>query len=147
MSFDPKPAANELTYRNSEKWSAGLRAEIFSYTTDKEDEAWQLPSHRIAANGTYNLFDKFVIGAELAWIGKRQVKSFLPVGDTELNEGGYYPVELDGYVDLSLSVEYHYTKRLSAFIEANNLTASKYDIYYRFPAQRVFVLGGLKYAF
>lgn len=137
----------ELTYRNSEKWSAGLRAEIFSYTTDKEDEAWQLPSHRIAANGTYNLFDKFVIGAELAWIGKRQVKSFLPVGDTELNEGGYYPVELDGYVDLSLSVEYRYTKRLSAFIEANNLTASKYDIYYRFPAQRVFVLGGLKYAF
>ncbi len=137
----------ELTYRNSEKWSAGLRAEIFSYDTDKEDEAWHLPSHRISANGTYNLFDKFVIGAELAWIGKRQVKSLLPLQGIDVSDGGYYKVELDGYIDLSMKIEYRYTKRLSAFVEANNLTATNYDIYYRFPAQKVFVLGGVKYAF
>lgn len=137
----------ELTYRNSEKWSAGLSAEIFTYDTKDEEEAWQLPTHRIAATGTYNLFDKFMIGAELAWVGKRQVKSLLPVSGVDENDEGFYKVELDGYIDLSLSVSYRYTKRLSVFVEANNLTATKYDVYYRFPAQRLFVLGGVKYAF
>ncbi len=137
----------ELSYEFGTKWEAALRGELFSYDTDAQKEAWHLPSHRIGLHGKYSLFDKFVIGADLTWIGKRQVFSFLPVGDVAQNDDGVYQLELDGYVDLSLSVEYRYTKRLSAFIEANNLTGTKYDIYYRFPAQRVFLMGGAKYSF
>lgn len=137
----------ELTYMHSEKWSANLRAEFFGYDTNDEAEAWQMPAFRIDLSGKYNLFDKIEIGAELAWIGKRYAKSYLPVDGIDISDEGYYKVEMDGYVDLTLSVAYNYTKRLSVFVQANNLTASKYDIYYRFPAQRVFVLGGVKYAF
>lgn len=137
----------ELTYMHSKKWSANLRAQIFGYNTKNEAEAWQMPSFRIDVSGKYNLFDKIEIGAELAWIGKRYAKSFLPVDGVDVSNEGFYKIEMDGYLDLSLSVAYNYTKRLSVFVEANNLTATKYDIYYRFPAQRVFVMGGVKYAF
>ena len=137
----------ELTYQNNKKWHAGVRAEIYSYSTGVEDEAWHLPAHRISLNAGYNLFNKFEIGAQLAWIGKRQVKSLFEIpGDTP-EEAGYWKVELDPYLDLTLSAEYHYSSRLTAFIQAHNLTAARYDIYYRFPAQRAFILGGLKYAF
>ncbi len=137
----------ELTYQNNEKWHAGVRAEIYSYSTAVEDEAWHLPEHRISLHAGYNLFNKLEIGAQLAWIGKRQVKSLFAIPGETAEEAGYWKVELDPYLDLTLSAEYRYTARLTAFIQAHNLTASRYDIYYRFPAQRAFILGGLKYAF
>jgi len=137
----------ELTYQMEDKWDANLFARIYSYQTSNEKEAWHLPSFEIGLNANYNLFNKFYLGAELTWIGNRSVKSLLPIESVEPESEGFSIVELDPYADLSLSAEYRYTKRLSVFIEANNLTATKYDIYYRFPAQRVFVIGGLKYAF
>ncbi|MCA1763532.1 MAG: hypothetical protein ABR574_07040 [Cryomorphaceae bacterium] len=137
----------EVTYRYGEKWSATVSGHVFSYSVENEEEAWHLPSHRFALKADYNLFDKFIIGGELAWVGKRMVKSYLPVDNIEPNEAGFTAIELDAYVDLSLSAEYRYTNRLSVFVEGHNLTATKYDIYYRFPTQRVFILGGAKYSF
>jgi hypothetical protein len=55
--------------------------------------------------------------------------------------------DLDGYLDLHLGLEYRYTKRLSAFLDVSNLSASKYERWYRYPVQRGLVLGGLTYAF
>lgn len=137
----------EVSYLSNEGWGVGLSGKIFSYDTENEDEAWHLPSYEFTVNGNYNLYDKFIAGITLNLIGNRQVKSLWPVPEQEPEEGGYYKVELDPYLDLGLSIEYRYTSRLSLFIEANNLTATKYDIYYRFPAQRAFVLGGAKYSF
>ena len=137
----------EITYQVEDKWSADVFAKIYSYDTSNERKAWHLPSFEIGFNANYNLFNKFYLGAELTWIGKRYVKSLLPVNEALKESDGTTTVTLDPYADLSLSAEYRYTKRLSVFLEANNLSATKYNIYYRFPAQRVFILGGLKYAF
>ena len=138
----------ELTYRYGEKWSATVSGHVYTYSTENEEEAWHLPSHRFALKADYNLFDKFIIGGELAWVGQRMVKSYLPVVGLEPSDvGGFTAVKLDAYADLSLSAEYRYTNRLSVFVEGHNLTATKYDIYYRFPTQRVFILGGAKYSF
>lgn len=137
----------ELTYANNEKFEANARVELLSYSTDQEAEAWHLPSHRISLGGKYHLFDKFSAGITLTWIGSREVKSLLPLPDQPLPEEGFLVKTLDPYLDLSLLVEYNYTARLAAFVQAHNLSASSYDIYYRFPAQRAFVMGGVKYAF
>lgn len=137
----------QLTYQSKDKWNANLMASFNSYSTKNELEAWHLPSFEIRLNGNYNLFNKFIIGAELAWIGKRNVKSLFPVSGQDAQLEGFTSISLDPYLDLSLKAEYRYTRRLTVFVEGNNLTASKYDIFYRFPSQRVFILGGLKYAF
>ena len=137
----------EVTYLNEGQWGATFRGQIFSFETENEDEAWHLPNFEFNLEGHYNLYDKFIIAANINFIGSRQVKSLLPIPDQAAEQAGYWKVELDPYLDLGLSVEYRYTARLSAFIEANNLTASKYYIYYRFPAQRAFLMGGVKYSF
>jgi hypothetical protein len=137
----------EINYQNDEKWNAGLRGEIFSYSTRDEDEAWHLPSFRFTFLGGYNLFDKLELGVQMALIGERNVKSYFPVQDLDPETSGYTKVKLDPYFDMTLTAQYRYTSRLTVFVEGHNLTASKYDIYYRFPAQRAFILGGLKYAF
>ncbi len=137
----------EVTYTSGDKWGVNLSGRIYSYDTEDEDEAWHLPSSEFTLAGHYNLYDKFVLGASAALIGSRQVKSLFPIPNEQPEDGGYWKVELDPYLDISLSAEYRYTERLSAFIQATNLTATKYDIYYRFPAQRAFVLGGVKYSF
>ncbi|NEN22874.1 hypothetical protein G3O08_05105 [Cryomorpha ignava] len=137
----------ELSYKNSEKWSATARGEIFTYSANDEQEAWHMPKYRFSLLGSYTLFEKLSIGAEMALVGKRYAKSLRPVSDVQIEPEGFYKVELDPYFDLTLKAEYRYSNRISAFIEANNLTGTKYDQYYRFPVQRVFLLGGLKFAF
>jgi hypothetical protein len=137
----------EITYQRNEKWSASFKGQIFSYDTDVEDEAWHLPNYRFTLGGRYSLFEKFVVGADFNLIGSRMVKSYLPVSGIDPEPSGYTKIELDPYFDMSLTAEYRYTKRLSAFIEANNLTGTGYDIFYRFPAQRVFLMLGAKYSF
>ncbi len=137
----------ELTFVADEKWQGTARVELLSYSTELEAAAWHLPSHRIGLDVKYNLFDKFITGIGFNWIGTRQVKSLLSIPGQELPEVGFLQVELPGYLDLNLRVEYRYTSRLSAFVEAHNLAASRYDIYYRFPAQRALLLGGARYSF
>jgi hypothetical protein len=137
----------EITYLNEGQWGATFRGQLFNYETENEDEAWHLPNFEFNLEGHYNLYDKFIIAANVNFIGSRQVKSLWPISDQLPEDAGYWKVKLDPYLDLGLSVEYRYTTRLSAFIEANNLTATKYDIYYRFPAQRAFIMGGVKYSF
>jgi len=55
--------------------------------------------------------------------------------------------DLDGFLDLHLGLEYRYTKRLSLFMDMSNLSASKYERWYRYPVQRGLLLGGATYAF
>ncbi|MCH2215835.1 MAG: hypothetical protein MK086_11740 [Flavobacteriales bacterium] len=137
----------EITYQKEGKWGASFRGQLFSYDTENEAEAWHLPNFEFGLEGHCNLYNKFIIGANVNFIGSRRVKSLLPIPNQEAEDAGFWTVKLDPYLDLGLAIEYKYTSRLSAFIEANNLTATKYDIYYRFPAQRAFILGGVKYSF
>lgn len=137
----------EVSYLNDDKWGATLRGEIFSYSTDREAEAWHLPDYKFTLRANYNLFDKILLRTDLTYVGPRKMKSLWPLADTERQNGGFWIAEADAYFDLSLGIEYRYTTRLSAFVEGYNLTSSKYEIYHRFPAQRVFVRGGVKYAF
>ena len=139
--------SGEVSYLNDEKWGATFRGEIFSYSTDREAEAWNMPDYRFSLQANYNLFDKLILRTDIAYVGPRKMKSLWPLPDHTQQGGGYWIADAPAYIDLSLGVEYRYTTRLSAFVEAYNLTASKYDIYYRFPAQRVFLRGGVKYAF
>jgi hypothetical protein len=144
----------ELTFQNHEKWSTVVRLETYSYNTVLEDKPWHLPAYRFMVNGHYNLYNKLELGTQLHLIGNRDVKvlpgpadSFQPSADATLTDNGYYLVELKPYFDMSLTALYRYTPRLSGFVEAHNLTATRYDIFYRMPAQRAFIIGGVKYAF
>jgi len=46
-----------------------------------------------------------------------------------------------------LGAEYRYTKKLSAFIQFNNIASSPYNKWEDYPTQRFGILGGLTYSF
>jgi outer membrane receptor protein involved in Fe transport len=102
----------------------------------KLPKPWQKDIFNIALSGTYNLKDKIIAGAELFYVGKRYAQ---PLSGTGI-------IDLNAVVDLNLSVEYRYTKMLSAFVHLNNITANTYYRWNQYPSQRFNFMIGISYA-
>ena len=126
----------ELLYQSSERFDIGAKAEYNYYGTTLLEYAYHLPNLRMSIFTGYNISDKLIVNAEAFVVGKRDI---LPVN--------YSDRELAPYYDINLGVEYRYSELLSAFIQINNLTAKKYDLWYGYAAQRFNVLGGVTYRF
>jgi outer membrane cobalamin receptor len=67
--------------------------------------------------------------------------------DGILEDDGSYTVDLKGYLDANLNVEYRYTKRISAWVRLNNLLASNYQRWNMYPVQRFNAMLGATYSF
>lgn len=133
--------SGEVFFQTGDKFTAGLRGVFNSYSPDKIAAAWNLPSLRLTALGKYMIGRKVYVDLEAFLVGERQV---LPV-----NLAGV-PADrevLPAYVDVNLGLEYKYSELLSAFLRFNNLTASQYELWLDYPAQRFNVLGGFTYRF
>ncbi|MEZ4739475.1 MAG: hypothetical protein R2818_09005 [Flavobacteriales bacterium] len=140
--------SGELNYRVEAAVRLNAGIQINSYTTDRELEAWNLAPYELNFGAVYSLRDKLIVSAEAVFLGQRKAAFYLdPADATATPTIDPVVVDLDGYLDLHLGVEYRYTKRLSAFLDVSNLSASKYERWYRYPVQRGLVLGGLTYSF
>jgi outer membrane receptor protein involved in Fe transport len=80
-------------------------------------------------------------------VGTRNTFSLDSIAGETPNTANQYTYELKPYVDANLGVEYRYNKRISAFIDFNNLTAAKYQRFTKYPVQRFNVLGGFTFKF
>ncbi len=133
--------SGEVFYQTGDKFTAALQGEFNSYSPNRLEAAWNLPSLRLTALGKYLVGEKLCFDLEAFLIGERQV---LPMdlpgvpGNREV---------LPAYADVNLGVEYRYSDLLSAFLRLNNLTGSRYDLWLDYPAQRFNVLGGFTYRF
>lgn len=142
--------SGQLTYSRNEHLDITGRIDIFTYDTDVQAEAWNLPPYQLSLGARYDLRDKLILKVEAQFLGARKAGTYslaadpeqaLPPGATLLTK------DLDGYLDLYLGVEYRYTKRLSLFLDASNLSASKYERWYNHPTQRGLIMGGATFAF
>ncbi len=129
----------ELNYKAAENFNATLRFDQFGYSMDNNTEAWHKPNTEMALDMKYNFWDKIIVKGVIYARGKYYARAN--------NSLGYYATKVDGYMDLNLGLEYHYSKILSLFIDMNNLGFSRYDIWYNYPSERFNVIGGLKYSF
>ena len=122
----------EISWHQSEKLQFLMKANYYQYQLDNLEHAWHKPSFEASLSAEYNLRDKILVGADVFYTGKR-----FAAGTAK---------ELKGYPDANLSLVYRYTKTLSFFLRFNNLTASKYQIWNQYPAQRLQFLAGFSYA-
>lgn len=127
----------ELNIDPSKKFKLQLKGCYYNYLTDKEMEAWHKPNFDVSLSARYNLQDKFLLNANIYGVGTRYA---LNVND-RLN-----PIELKPYIDANLGFEYRYTHLLSFFIDFHNLSASSYEIWNQFPANKLGVIAGFTYA-
>lgn len=138
-----------LTYSHDEHIDLTGRIDVYTYTPSYQAEPWNLPPYKLSLGARYDFRDKLIAKFEAQFLGAR--KGALAYEATNGITGepymAYETHDLKGFVDLYIGAEYRYTKRFSVFLDVSNLSASKYERWYRYPVQRVLLIGGATYAF
>ncbi len=136
----------DLMYQLQEKLKFGLMGEYYSYKTETELEAWHKPDYRVTATTWYDLRDKIVTNLDVFVIGKQFARNYIPTS-TAQTDFDIIAQELDGTVDINLGFEYRYTKKLSLFLDFNNIASIEYEKWKDYPVRSFNILGGLKFTF
>ncbi len=129
----------ELAYTKSEKFSASLRFDQYSYSMNLNEKAWHKPSSEVVLSSKYNVWDKLILNASIYASGKYDVRFQKNLG--------YTSEKVKGYMDVNLGIEYRFSKILSFYVNANNLGFARYYRWYNYPSERFNILGGLTYSF
>lgn len=135
----------EIGVNVSDNVQLGLDAAFYSYDAETQPEAWNRPSFELALNANYQIEEKWVLGADIFFVGDRQERSLLIV-DTPYSET-LTSHTLDSYFDLNLNIEYRFTEQLSVFVHGNNLLGENYQKWSNYPVLGTQILGGLSYRF
>lgn len=139
--------SGQLAFESGEKVKIFGKAEYYLYNTQNQEFAWLQPDFKVTLSGNVDLADKILGHLNVYVIGNRKSFSYSEIQDVDANDQGQYLIDLKPYVDANLGVEYRYNKKLSIFVDLNNLTASKYQQFNNFPVQRFNVLGGFTFKF
>jgi hypothetical protein len=134
----------EINYQLREKLTIGANAVYYNYTTKTEAKAWYMPNLKISTVAKYNLDDKIIASIQANYLGNQYGRK------TSYNAKGektFETIKLNSFVDVNLGAEYRYNKRLSAFIQFNNLGAQRYYQYMNYPTQRFNIMAGITYGF
>lgn len=123
----------------SGQFSVGVNANYYSYSTDVQSEAWNLPSLKASVFSNFNITEKLYGSASLFYVGERKDKSNAGFIGEEIT--------LDGFVDANLSFGYRFTDRLLAFVKGSNLFGDNYKKWMNYPVQGIQGLAGVTYKF
>tara|TARA_B100000809_G_scaffold264347_1_gene319932 strand:+ start:938 stop:2614 length:1677 start_codon:yes stop_codon:yes gene_type:complete len=137
----------ELAYQKLEKFKVLLGAKYFKYNPKNELKAWHKPDLKISLSGIYDLSDKIIVRADLFYFSKQYAKSFETITANNITTTTEVASKLKGMFDANIGFEYRYTKKLSAYINFNNIGSVRYERFQDYPTQRFGVLGGLTYSF
>jgi len=129
----------QLSYNKSTKSNLKLRFDIYEYSTDGVSEAWHKPSFKTTFNARFNIYDKILLNADINYL------SGIKVFDINKSADGTY--KLDAITDISLKLEYLFSKQFSAFLSINNLLSDEYEGLNRYPVRGFQAIGGVSYSF
>ncbi|MBA4134805.1 MAG: TonB-dependent receptor [Flavobacterium sp.] len=134
----------ELKADFSKNVAFGINGTFSSYSTDGENEAWNLPALKLGASLDVNITQKWYAGTNVFFVGERKDFAHFasltqPTFDTE--------VTLDSFFDLNAHIGYKHSERLTFFLKGNNLANQDYQRWLNYPVQGLQVLGGANYKF
>ncbi|TGD58897.1 porin family protein [Flavobacterium humi] len=121
----------------------GLTAEVNDYTTDEQEEAWNLPMLKAAFTTDFNIGKKWYAGTQLYFVGERK-DAFT---NYQLFPNPDAVQTLDSYFDINAHIGYKYNERLTFFLRGNNLASQNYNRWLNYPVQGAQVVGGANYKF
>ena len=150
MTFDNLSQTSfmgEITYQDSEKLKVSAKGEYFIYDPLNELFAWQKPEFLITLSALLDLSDKIIVKSDIYLVGKRTVFSHHEPQIFSSFEDGKYVYTLNPLIDMNLSAEYRYNKKVSGFIQFNNFIGRKYQYWSNFPVQSINILGGVTFSF
>lgn len=127
----------EIIYEPLKRWNLALRGDYYMYDTEDQLEAWHKPDYRISALLGYNLGNKILVKLMAYVIGAQKARLY-EKAESET---------LAGTADVNLDGEYRYSKKISVFLQLNNLASIQYEKYQDYPTQRLNALAGFKFSF
>lgn len=135
-----------LYYQLMEKTKIDVIGRYYSYNARNNTYAWNLPQVQFIIRGTYNLYDKFLFSLDVNLEGGRRALVYTKE-DGATEENNQFSKPLGFVADANLGLEYRYNKRISAFLNLNNLAAQRYKRWYNYPVQGFQVMGGVTFRF
>ncbi|MDC8004471.1 TonB-dependent receptor [Aureisphaera galaxeae] len=136
----------ELKIEVSEKFTMGLNANVYEYSTNNQPEAWNLPDIRASVFSNFSITEKVYGGVSLFYVGKRQ-EFFSSTQAGVPFEPFATVVSLDAYLDANVNVGYRVNDRLSIFAKGSNLLNDDYQKWLFYPVQGIQGLLGATYKF
>lgn len=137
----------ELAYQKNEKLRLLAKGDYYKYDMQKEMAAWYKPQMQLTFSGNYNLRDKIVVKTDVFVLSKQYAKIFTTTTSGSITTTTESKKELKGIADINLGFEYRHTKKLSGFVNFNNIGAFRYYRWNNYPAQRFNFLAGVSYSF
>jgi hypothetical protein len=132
----------ELQYQHTEKIKFIAKADYNKYNMTNELEPWYKPLWQATLSANYNLKSKIVVNADVFAYGKRFSYSPLEGQGSSITIKSTGINEMKTIVDANLGVEYRYSKKLSAFLNLNNLGFARYYFWNNYPTYKFnFLLG------
>jgi hypothetical protein len=132
----------ELKADLSKNVSFGVNGTFSSYSTNVEQEAWNLPGIQLAANLDFNITPKWYAGTKVFFVGERK-DQFVTDGIVVNSKD----ITLDSYFDLNAHIGYKHNARLTMFLKGSNLANQNYQKYLNYPVQGLQILLGANYKF
>ncbi|MFN5147738.1 MAG: hypothetical protein ACK5EK_01905 [Flavobacteriia bacterium] len=132
-----------LSYQLIEKLKVDGVGRLYSYSLLNNSYAWNLPQWQAILRGSYNLYDKFLVNLDLNFEGGRRALVYDATEEDVTEENGQLAKQLGLIADINLGLEYRYNKRISAFVQLNNVASQRYNRWYNHPVQIFQFMGGL----
>lgn len=132
-----------LSYQLMEKLKVDGIGRFYSYSLLNNSYAWNLPQWQAILRGSYNLYDKFLVNLDLNFEGGRRALVYDGTEEDVTEENGQLAKQLGLIADINLGLEYRYNKRISAFVQLNNVASQRYNRWYNHPVQIFQFMGGL----
>ena len=135
-----------LSYQLNEKIKIDGIVQLYSYTARTNIYAWNLPSMRIITRGSYNLYNKFIVNLDATVEAGRKAQVYSDLSGS-IKENGQFALPLGTFADINLGLEYRYSKRVSAFLQLNNLASQSYKRYLNYQVIGIQAFGGITFRF
>ncbi|WP_338356700.1 TonB-dependent receptor [Yeosuana marina] len=136
--------AGEINVDVNRNFKLGIKAKYFSYTSDTQAEAWNLPDIKGSLFLDYQIDEHWFAGANLFYTGERKDQFYL---NDPFIATTPFTVTLDSFFDANLHLGYHVNDQLSVFAKGNNLGDQGYQKWQNFPVQGIQFLAGATYKF
>ncbi|MBK7682035.1 MAG: hypothetical protein IPJ26_06000 [Bacteroidetes bacterium] len=132
-----------LEYKNAEKISFAFSADYNKYKTDQLNEQLYIPALRVGISGHYAIAEKIYLKADVFY--NSDVSGNTYISDSTIVSAQF--VNIKGWLDANIGIDYRYSKVLSAFVSLNNIGFSRYFRWYEYPSYRFLGMAGVTYSF
>lgn len=112
-----------------------FKAAYFHYKLTDLLKPWHQPQYNFELCNNYNFHDKIFVKTSLLWQGGVEAQE----PDTKVSKS------LPDVIDLCLGIEYLWNKRLSLFVDCQNMLAKDNNHYLHAPTRGIHVMMGLAY--